>query len=313
MNLRQLQTFATVADLGSLSKASDRLRTAQPALSRQIKLLEHSLKATLFTRNGRGMALTDAGQLLLARVGGLMRQLEQVRDDMLSLGQAPSGRVVLGIVPTASCVLAGSVAARVAADYPDISLRIVESYSGHLIDWLHRGEMDLAMVYGASTDLHLRAEDLVRDELVAVAPPGAGLRGRDEIGFDWLLGQPLVLPSRSHGLRLLVEEAAARRRRKLRVVMEADSFRVLTDMVERGLGATVLPPSSIGRELAQGRLEAASLSRPKIARHMVLALPSDGQPSLATQAVAQVIRAEVAAAAAAGLWRPPLQSSTGTV
>ncbi|HBY32138.1 MAG TPA: transcriptional regulator, partial [Bradyrhizobium sp.] len=61
MDFRQLRTFACVAELGSLSKASDTLRVAQPALSRQIKLLEHELRTELFTRNGRGMVLTDAG------------------------------------------------------------------------------------------------------------------------------------------------------------------------------------------------------------------------------------------------------------
>lgn len=67
MDFRQLRTFSCVAELGSLSKASDTLRVAQPALSRQIKLLEHELRAELFTRNGRGMVLTEAGRLLLTR------------------------------------------------------------------------------------------------------------------------------------------------------------------------------------------------------------------------------------------------------
>ena len=82
MDFRQLRTFACVAELGSLSKASDTLRVAQPALSRQIKLLEHELRTELFTRNGRGMVLTDAGRLLLARTSGIVRQIDQIRDDI---------------------------------------------------------------------------------------------------------------------------------------------------------------------------------------------------------------------------------------
>src|SRR6201996_9023070 len=105
MDFRQLRTFSCVAELGSLSKASDRLRIAQPALSRQIKLLEHELRIELFTRNGRGMLLTAAGQLLLDRTTGLVRQIEQVRDDLQSVGGSPSGRVVLGLVPTVGCIL----------------------------------------------------------------------------------------------------------------------------------------------------------------------------------------------------------------
>ena len=89
-----------MAELGSLSKASDTLRVAQPALSRQIKLLEHELRTELFTRNGRGMVLTDAGRLLLARTSGIVRQIDQIRDDIQSAQGPPSGRVVLGLVPT---------------------------------------------------------------------------------------------------------------------------------------------------------------------------------------------------------------------
>jgi DNA-binding transcriptional LysR family regulator len=143
MDLRQLRTFQAVAEFGSLSKASDRLHVAEPALSRQIKLLEHDLQTKLFNRNGRGMMLTDGGHLLLKKIGGLLRQIDQVKDDLLSLTGTPSGTVALGIVPTASCVLAGRLAQRVATELPKVALRLVESYGGHLVEWLHRSEIDL--------------------------------------------------------------------------------------------------------------------------------------------------------------------------
>ena len=144
MDLKQLRTFRAVAELGSLSKAADRLRAAQPALSRHIKLLEHELRVELFVRNGRGMLLTSAGRMLLDRTTGLIRQIEQVSEDLKSANGNPSGRVILGLVPTVSAVLSGRFARRVLDEFPDVSLRIVESYGGHLVEWLHRGEMDLA-------------------------------------------------------------------------------------------------------------------------------------------------------------------------
>jgi molybdenum-dependent DNA-binding transcriptional regulator ModE len=110
MDLKQLRTFRAVAELGSLSKAADRLRTAQPALSRHIKLLEHELRVELFVRNGRGMLLTSAGRMLLDRTTGLVRQIEQVRDDLQSASGKPSGRVILGLVPTVSAVFSGRFA-----------------------------------------------------------------------------------------------------------------------------------------------------------------------------------------------------------
>ena len=123
MDLKQLRTFRAVAELGSLSKAADRLRAAQPALSRHIKLLEHELRVELFVRNGRGMLLTSAGRMLLDRTTGLVRQIEQVRDDLQSASGKPSGRVILGLVPTVSAVFSGRFARRVITDFPDVSLR----------------------------------------------------------------------------------------------------------------------------------------------------------------------------------------------
>src|SRR5215470_7557827 len=290
MDFRQLRTFSCVAELGSLSKASDTLRVAQPALSRQIKLLEHELRAELFTRNGRGMVLTDAGRLLLARTAGIVRQIDQIRDDIQSAGRAPSGRVVLGLVPTVSCVLSARLARRTVERFPGISLCIVESYSGHLIEWLHRGEMDLAIIYGPSADLHLTVKSLGRDAVVAVGPKGSGLARKKRIEMDWLLRQKLVLPSHSHGLRALIEHAAAKRKLKLDIQLEADSFRVLTSLVEEGLGYTLLPPSSVRSEVREKRLEIAAIAKQAPMRELVVASPVDHPGSTATAVITSLLR-----------------------
>jgi len=302
MDIRQLRTFSCVAELGSLSKASDTLRVAQPALSRQIKLLEHELRAELFTRNGRGMVLTDAGRLLLARTAGIVRQIDQVRDEIQSAGGPPSGRVVLGLVPTVSCVISARLARRTVDTYPGISLCIVESYSGHLMEWLHRGEMDLALIYGPSSDLHLTVQSLGRDPIVAVGPRGSGLSNKKQVDIGWLLKQRLVLPSHSHGLRALIEQAAAKKKLKLDVKLEADSFRVLTSLVEEGLGYTLLPPSSVRHEDASGRLETAAISKPAPMRELTLASPIDHPGSTAITLVTELLRDELTACREEGLW-----------
>ena len=301
MDFRQLRTFSCVAELGSLSKASDTLRVAQPALSRQIKLLEHELRIELFTRNGRGMVLTEAGRLLLARTSGIVRQIDQIRDDIQSAKGPPSGQVVLGLVPTVSCVLSARFARRCVEKFPGISLRIVESYSGHLVEWLHRGEMDLAILYGRSADLHLNVQSLGRDNIVAVGPRGCGLARKKSVEIGWLLRQRLVLPSHSHGLRALIEHAAAQRKIKLNVQLEADSFRVLTSLVEEGLGFALLPPSSLHGEVADGRPQTAVVSRP-MTRELIFASPIHRPASTASLAITALLREEVAACRKEGVW-----------
>lgn len=302
MDFRQIRTFRSVAELGSLSKAADKLRIAQPALSRQIKLLEHELRTELFTRSGRGMVLTEAGRILLSRTAGIVRQIDQIRDDIQSAAGAPSGRVVLGLVPTVSCVLSTRLAQRTVETYPGISLCIVESYSGHLIEWLHRGEMDLAIIYGPSADLHLNLQSLGRDQIVAVGPRGSGLARKKEVGMDWLLRQKLVLPSHSHGLRALIERAAAKKKLQLDVQLEADSFRVLTSLVEAGLGYTLLPPSSVRGEIRERRLETATISGQAPMRELLIASPLDHPDSTATNVITALLRSETAACRDERLW-----------
>jgi DNA-binding transcriptional LysR family regulator len=199
-------------------------------------------------------------------------------------------------------VISARLARRTVDKYPGISLCIVESYSGHLTEWLHRGEMDLALIYGPSSDLHLAVQSLGRDPIVAVGPRGSGLANKKQVDIGWLLKQRLVLPSHSHGLRALIEQAAAKKKLKLDVKLEADSFRVLTSLVEEGLGYTLLPPSSVRSEVASGRLETAAISKPSPMRELTLASPIDHPGSTAITLVSELLRDELVACREEGLW-----------
>jgi DNA-binding transcriptional LysR family regulator len=310
MNLQHLKTFIRIAELGSLSKASDRMGIAQPALSRQMKLLQEEVGVALFERHHGGMRLTPAGDELLRGVPGLIRQLDQVYADVRSLAGSTRGQVVFGIVPTVSYVLAGHLAARVAADLPEVSLRIVESYSGHLVDWLQRGEIDVAVVYGPVSRLHMRVEELLHEDLAVIGPPDSPLQTDAPVSVSSFARLPLVLPSRPHGLRMVVEAAAHRAKVKLEVRFEADSFRVLVDLVEKGLGYTALPVSAISREVEQKRLTVAPLNQPKVTRHLILGIP-DSSTSRATRTVIALAHDEIAKLVRSGEWRARLQFAPG--
>jgi LysR family nitrogen assimilation transcriptional regulator len=302
MDLKQLRSFIMVAESGSLSRASDRLRLAQPALSRQIRLLEDEIGFCLFVRTARGMQLTEHGAALLKRVSGLIKQLDDSVDDVRSLATEPTGRVVLGCIPTASNVVAGRIAVRVSQELPHVSLRIVEGYAGHIIDWLHRGDIDLAILYGPASDLHLRVQDVMFEELFLVG------RADDtpevpELPVSALGDLVLVLPSRPHGLRLVVEAAAAKASTALHVKYEADSFRVMKDIVAAGLGHTILPLSAFYREPNEGLYRITRLVKPRISRQLVMALPARRIDTKATVAVCDLVKEEIHSMIASGEWR----------
>ncbi len=303
MDLKQLKTFILVAETGSLSRASDRLRLAQPALSRHIKLLEEEVGLTLFVRHGRGMDLTEIGREFLERVSGLVFQLEKSIDDVRLFSAEPRARVTLGLMPTISHILASRIARRVAEDLPHVSLRIVEGLTGHLIDWLQRGEIDTTLLPGPGADLHLRTIDLLYEEFVLVGPPGAPLLPDRPVAVAALRDMKLILPSHPHGQRHLIENAAERIRIKLQIPFEADSLPLMLSLVEEGLGYTVLPMSAIYHEVALGRFVVAPLHSPTVQRQLILALPNGRTDTRATMAVNDVVVREIATLVRSGLWK----------
>src|SRR3954470_4073563 len=302
MDLRQLNTFLQVAELGSLSKAADRLRIAQPALSRQIRMLEDDLKVALFTRHGRGMVPTPAGEVLRTRVSGILRQLEETRADLAQEAGAVRGRVVFGLPPTVGGILATRLIERFLAAYPEVTLRVVQAFSGYLLDWLHGGELDLAVVYGAAPAVSVRVSPLLVENLAFVAAPGAVPPAHHAIGFADLARQRLVLPGPQHGLRQLLEAAARQRGVALQVVVEADDLQVLKDLALRQIGATVLPQAAVHAEVAAGRLAVAPIIDPQLSRKLVVAEPLGRQTSNAVRAFAAVLRDEVAGMVGSGVW-----------
>ena len=207
------------------------------------------------------------------------------------------------MMPTTSYILSGRIARRIAHELPHVSLRIVEAYAGHLIEWLHKGSVDLSLLYGPSSDLHLRTTELLYEELVLVGPRSAAERLPATVRVEALAGMPLVLPSRPHGLRMVVEAAAAKAGVRLEVRFEADSFRVLKTLVRTGLGFTVLPPSSLGLENEEEHFQTAALVGPKVTRQVILALPFGRNDTKATTAVKEILVDEIGKLVRRGEWK----------
>lgn len=295
MDFRQLNTFLLVAELGSLSKAAERLRIAQPALSRQIRLLEDDLHATLFHRHGRGMALTEAGELLSRKAQSIMRQLDDTRAELAGGDAMVSGRVCLGVPPTVGDVLAARLVEKFHARHPAVMLRVLPAFSGYLVDFLHRGEVDLAIMYGIDRGPDIGLSPLIEEQLYLVGPGSAGLRRDKPVPFTYLAERKLVLPSPRHGLRVLIDDAAKRLDMRLSVPLEADALQTLKDLVIRDQGYTVLPRGAVLREIDAGQLCAAPVSPPRLLRRLVLAQALGRPMSNAARLFAAMLREEIVA------------------
>ncbi len=266
-----------VATLGKLSLASDRLGTAEPALSRQIRMLEEELGVRLFDRNGRGMIPTDAGELLLAKAGFLVRYMEEVRSEIQSFAGTVRGHVVVGMPDGLAEVIAAKLIDKFVTQYPETSVHFITSKGGYIYDWLQRGEIDVAVLYDHQSDDTLIAEKLLEEELYFVYKPGRLPTIHNSISFEEICGLPLVLPAAQHALRGLLEAHAKSAGLALNVQSDIDSLRVLTNMAAMGTYYTVLPRRALRKEIAAGSLEVHPIVDPTPHRTIYLALPA-GRP-----------------------------------
>lgn len=235
MDLRQIETFVRVAELGSFTRAAGVLRIAQPALSRQVRALEVELRQPLFDRNGRGVVLTEAGKRLLAHGRGLLQQVERARQDLDALRGAPSGALAIGLPPSIGRTMTAALVEAYRQRFPSATLTVVEGLSTYVLEWLAQGRIDCAVVYNASPAPPFELQPVLEERMflvsaAAAAPPRAASR---MAGLDEVAASELVIPSRPHALRMRLETALAEAGLKPRVGLEVESVPAILDLVTR--------------------------------------------------------------------------------
>lgn len=302
MELRQLRYFAKVVETGSLTAAADVLHVSQPALGMQIKKLEDELGVELLHRHSRGVAPTEAGRLMADHAAAIIGRAARARQEVADLSAAPRGTVGLGVTPTVGRVLVPELLDRVAVELPEVTLTLSEGLSEVVMRDVALGRLDLAFSYNRDAVAGLVCLPLLSENLYFVGARSAEIAAGDTIRFTEVCRFPLILPSRPHGIRVLLENSAAAAGCRLDVTLEIDSISMEREMIETARGYTVLPYGVVGREIAQGRLFAREIVAPTLARVLFLAAPKRHLRSRAAEAVRALIETIVADATAAGRW-----------
>ena len=178
MDLKQLEYFVRVAELGSFTRAGIALDVAQPALSRQVRLLEVELRQNLVVRNGCGALPTEAGKLLLEHGRGILHQVERVREELGRIRGALAGRVAIGLPPSLAKVLAVPLVREFRRQMPEATLSISEGLSLGMQASLASGRLDIALLYNARPSAEIELTALLQEALFLVQrkPPGATRR-----------------------------------------------------------------------------------------------------------------------------------------
>lgn len=302
MELLDLRYFVSIAETGSFTKAALKNNIAQSALSRRIRELESDLGVTLFYRNGRGVVPTDAGETLLARGRVVLADVESLRQELGQQRGVLGGTVTLGVPPSVGLALLAPLLARIRAEHPGIRMRVLEGFSGHVAEWMVNGRVDLAVLYKTRTSTLLDAEHLLFEDMYLISAAHAPAGAAETVPLSALADLELVLPGQPHGLRLLVDEAAAQTGVPLNVAMELETLPTICDLVATGTIRTVLPLTAVQARLKDGALVAQKIVGPVISRELILAHAPQRAAAPATRAVVRHIRAQIEALVRAGDW-----------
>ncbi len=313
MDVKQLRALVTVAEVGSVTRASELLHLVQPAVTRQIRTLEQELGVALFERTRHGMRPTEAGAILVDRARRALNELERARTEVQPMPGVVTGLVTVGLLESATDLLAEPLVSAIIRDQPGIEVRLITAYSGHLQQWLDDGDLDLTLLYNLASTPSLNAQPLVRERLWAVAPASEGLRADRPVPFAGVAAHPLVMPAAGHALRTLIDEAAARARVQPDAVVQTNSMRVQKQLVRAGHGWTILPGVGIAEDAAHGLLTAAPLCEPDVWRSIVLGTQRTGRVPSAVELVARELTHQIHSAVHQGKWPSAELQPNGTL
>lgn len=292
MELKELRNFMRVARAGSVSRAAEELRLAQPALSRQIKKLEHELGVSLFSRHGRGVRLSAAGSLLLERAEAITRLVQQTGEEIKQDLSPARGRITLGVPPAAGRLLIPPFVERFQKAWPQTTLHMREGVTSSLQEWLTEKRIDIAILHNPLPLEALNIRPILTERMLVVGPPAQLLKGRKHPPTFRIrdLGElPLILPNMAHNNRRLVEHAALEHGIRLRIKIEADSVAFAKAMVETGLGYTILTYAAVRDELERKKLTVYPIVRPTLSTTVAIVTLRDKQPPQLTQDATEML------------------------
>ena len=293
MDLKQLEYFVRVAELGSFTRAATALNVAQPALSRQVRLLEVELRQNLLVRNGRGATPTEAGQVLLEHGRGILHQVERAREELGRVRAGLTGQVSLGMPPSVARVLTVPLTRAFRQALPEARLSISEGLSTAMQEGLQHGRLDIVMLYNANRASGIEVTPLVREELLLVQarppglqedPPPAAIALRDVAAL------PLVIPSRPNAIRMHVESTMAQIGCQPLIALEIDGVPAILDLVADGAGSAILSRNAVARSIKPSAFRVRSISAPALNIELSTAVSSLRPSTLTQLATLQLIR-----------------------
>jgi LysR family transcriptional regulator, nitrogen assimilation regulatory protein len=271
MNIEDALVFAKIVRLGSISRASEHLHTAQSALSRRLQRLETSLGRTILHRHARGVEPTEAGLLLMAHIEVIEQQISEINKVFCRRRADAQSRLSIALPRGAVQLFGAELMNQCKAAAPHVLLNVMERESAYNCQAVVDGAVDLCLSYSASAPKELAMFPLLREKLYLIGP--RQLDGRDitypkTLRLTDLAQFPLIMPGENHGYRLLLDKIAVRAGIELNIAMEVNGLSAINEFVRNGLGYALTTLAQVKPMVDNGQLTALPLTSSHCSVHL---------------------------------------------
>ena len=295
MDLRQLEIFVKVAELGSFSRAAEALFLTQPTVSEHIRTLEDELGVRLLDRLGRGAAVTKGGALLLSHAQRMLALAREARQAMESFQGRMSGELLVGASTIPGEYILPALIGRFKEKFPDIAITLLIGDSQAVTEWVAEGRAELAVVGARSAHRGIEFRELMPDDIVLIVSSAHPWHGRKHVTLEELRGEPLLLRERGSGTRAALETAlreAGADIATFRVVGEMGSTQAIKQAVKASVGVSLLSRRAVEEECRAGSLWCLRVRDLKITRAFHLATHRERSRSPLAEAFRAFVEAE---------------------
>lgn len=251
--LAQLRSFEAVARLGGVGRAAAALHLAQPTVSMQLRELASAVGLRLFEPRGRGIALTQEGELLRSAAQEILATLRRFEEDAAQLRGLARGRLRIAAVTTAEYFLPGLIGPFAHA-HPGIEIELAVENRDAVVRRLSHGEDELAAMMLPPSELPLERWPFLENPLVVVAPRGHPLAQGKRLRLEHIIGEPLLARESGSGTRRALDQLLQTRRLDWPARMALGSNEAIKHAVAAGLGLAVLSRHALGTDPARDGL-----------------------------------------------------------
>ncbi|MCY1165376.1 pca operon transcription factor [compost metagenome] len=294
MDLKQLQHFIHIAELGSLTRAAGLLGVTQAALSRQMAQLEAELETELFKRNGRGVTLTDSGKKLEEHASAILKQVQKAQRAVKGGGKgAAQGHMVLGLPPSLSRNIVVPLVEAFQQRLPDATMTTIEGLSSSMMDLLTIGKLDCAIVYNRNATEGVDLMPLADEDLYLVSGSMAISTGQKlgaAIALTDIADLHIISAGRLNAVHTAFATALTEIGKTPNVVHEIANLPAILDLVRKGYGYTVAPLSAVHSCVGDPELRLHRICKPVLHCTLSIATPTQVKPDALTMDTISVLR-----------------------